>query len=470
MGSILETDLSAWLLKTTWEASVLVCVVLLAQWNFRQHLAPRWRYRLWLLVVIRLALPCSIESDWSMFNFFGGWPSFEAQSAIFGKPFTTAPSLVGDGPKSARKPDYTLVNSSGDKPHLTFIRRNLRISPIAWIWLAGALGLSLKLLRSSVRLNRIIGRQRILTNPTVLNLLEDCRELMGVRAPLVIVETDLVAGPALYGFLRPRLLLPEGFTACFTEEELRQVLTHELAHIKRHDIAMNWSMTALHVFHWFNPFVWLAFQRMRADRELACDQLALSYAREGESRRYGETIIKLLETFGRAPTLPCLAGILENTGMMRQRIGMIANFPGKSQWSFFALPIFLALGAVGLTDAKSVKFPSAPEPAPHDWAQSLPAETRQTAFMPAVDPPPVRGLTDISPEALQSPNAKMLGLVPDNRSLQTARAQALIAISQIKEARQELGEDAGDVLDGYLGVLEKFVQETQEFEGKSAER
>jgi hypothetical protein len=160
----------------------------------------------------------------------------------------------------------------------------------------------------------------------------------------------------------------------------------------------------------------------------------------------------------------------KDTGMMRRRIGMIASFPRQSQWSLFALPILVALGAVGLTDAKTVKFPSAPEPAAPAWAQSLPPETRQTVAMPAIEPPPVRGVTDISPEALQSLNTKMLGLAPDNRSLEAARAQAQSAITQIKETRQELGDDAGDVLDGYLAVLEKFVQETQNLEDKFAEK
>src|SRR5437763_16965944 len=105
---------------------------------------------------------------------------------------------------------------------------------------------------------------------------------MGVGAPVVVVEMEEVGSPSLFGFVRPRLLLPAGLTRSFSLEELRYVFLHELGHIKRHDILIGWLMTAVQILHWFNPFAWLASYRMRMARELACDALALSCAREEE--------------------------------------------------------------------------------------------------------------------------------------------------------------------------------------------
>ena len=101
---------------------------------------------------------------------------------------------------------------------------------------------------------------------------------------------------------------------------------HELSHIKRRDILTGWLMTALQILHWFNPLVWLAFHRMRVDRELACDALALSYAKEEENQPYGRTIIKLLEGFGCSTWAPSMAGTVENKNQMKERISMIAKF------------------------------------------------------------------------------------------------------------------------------------------------
>src|SRR5215475_5137299 len=56
------------LLKASWQAGVLILLVLAAQWAFRGRLSPRLRYGLWLLVVARLALPWTIPSGLSLFN------------------------------------------------------------------------------------------------------------------------------------------------------------------------------------------------------------------------------------------------------------------------------------------------------------------------------------------------------------------------------------------------------------------
>ena len=57
------------LLKASWQAAVLILLVLAVQWIFGRRLSPRWRYSLWLLVVARLALPWTIPSSVSVFNF-----------------------------------------------------------------------------------------------------------------------------------------------------------------------------------------------------------------------------------------------------------------------------------------------------------------------------------------------------------------------------------------------------------------
>lgn len=73
-----------------------------------------------------------------------------------------------------------------------------------------------------------------------------------------------------------------------------------------------------------------------------------------------------------------------------------------------------------------------------------------------------------SPEAAQKFNETMDGLLSGKLNIQDIRAQAVNSIGQIKAARKELGDDAGDMLDGYLAILEKFVQETGPAAGSPA--
>ena len=57
-----------WILQTTWQTTVLVGLILLAQWLLRRRLAPAWRYGLWLLLIVRLLMPIVPPSGFSIFN------------------------------------------------------------------------------------------------------------------------------------------------------------------------------------------------------------------------------------------------------------------------------------------------------------------------------------------------------------------------------------------------------------------
>jgi beta-lactamase regulating signal transducer with metallopeptidase domain len=225
-----------------------------------------------------------------------------------------------------------------------------RINILPLVWLVGAVIFGIYVFISNFRLWRIIKSQRPLTQEKVLELLEDCKKVMNIQTVVAVVATDKVKSPALFGFIRPRLLLPNGMIEDFSYDQLRYVFLHELAHLKRHDIFIGWVMAILQILHWFNPLVFLAFHRMRADRELACDGLALSQMNVDEPKMYGRTIVNLLEKFSQFQILPAVAGILESKSQMKRRITMIAQFK-KSTYrpSMGAVIFMLLLGIVVLT-------------------------------------------------------------------------------------------------------------------------
>jgi len=328
-----------WLWRASWQASVLIVLVLLAQWLLRRQLAPRWRHALWLLVVIRLALPWAPESRVSLFNWF---------HVLSPTPSASSQTLISPAADAEEQSDASLAVA----PTTSALQFPWRTG-LAGLWLAGVVVLPAWLFVTNRRLGGRIRRQRPVTNTTVLDLLEDCKQEMGVCTPLTLIETSAVASPSLYGFIRPRLLLPAGFTQSFSLPELRYVFLHELGHVKRGDILLNWLTTALLILHWFNPVVWYAFSRMQADRELACDALALSHTKEAENQSYGQTIIKLLESFCRPARSPGMVGILENKNQMKRRINMIAKFKKTNRWPVAAIMAFAGLAMITLTDAQS---------------------------------------------------------------------------------------------------------------------
>ena len=366
------SELTAWAGRTSLQACLLIVVILLVQRALGDRLVPRWRSALWLLLLVRLALPWLPESHVSIYNvlpFAGGRATTPGH---YETPSPTAltgagAALHGESAISIPIADAPAQTERAISPTTPVSARRALVAPVAtflpmllpFAWLAGVLVVLGCAIAQSHALSRAIRRHRFVTDHGTLALLEDCKQESGIHSYLAVVETEHVRSPALFGIIRPRLLLPAGTLATLGREQLRHVFLHELAHLQRHDIAVNWLMTALLALHWFNPLVWYAFARMRADRELACDALALSHARPEESREYGLTFVHLLERYTQPRRLPSLAGVLEKQSDMKRRIAMIARFPQISGLhpAFVGL-LFLALGTVTLTGAPTKPPPT----------------------------------------------------------------------------------------------------------------
>jgi beta-lactamase regulating signal transducer with metallopeptidase domain/uncharacterized GH25 family protein len=364
-----------WLLRTSWQAAVLALLVLAVQWIFQKRLSASWRHALWLLVLVRLLLPVSPHSALSLFNYTG-------LERIGPAPVPVAKSSTPPGPSGATvngapvdppalrlrmisEPITTLpagpvlpsVRDAASAPKasaslLSSIWKRLPVAA-AWCWLAGVVLLTVRITVQNLLFARRLRTGIEIRDAEVLALFERCKSRFGLRVSVRLFETSAVTSPAIYGWWHPRLLLPNQMLAQFNQEELRYVFLHELAHIKRRDMAVHWLTTALRVLHWFNPVLGFAFRRLAADRELACDEMALGQSAEHERRPYGETILKLLERCAQPAALPGLLGLLEDKDQMTRRITMIARFRKHSRWSLLALALVAALGLVTLTDAQS---------------------------------------------------------------------------------------------------------------------
>ncbi len=224
------------------------------------------------------------------------------------------------------------------------------------IWLGGAAALALYLLFLNGKLWLKYRKAALSPDPYLAAVVAECKRELGVkRTPAVIVCPE-IKSPALLGFLRPRLLLPSGLSGKLEHDELRCILLHELAHLKRADIAVYWLTGLLQALHWFNPLVWHAFYRMRQDAEAACDALVLSRFSRAERIRYGRTMIKLAATGGetRPVLLPGLAGVVEEESQIKRRITMISRFKKSSIALTIAGVILLTgLAIFFLTNASS---------------------------------------------------------------------------------------------------------------------
>ena len=211
--------------------------------------------------------------------------------------------------------------------------------------------------------------------------------------------------PALYGVFRPSIMVDAGVLAALTDDEVRYIFLHELAHLKRMDNLANWIAAIVSALHWFNPVVWYAGYRMRQDREVACDARVLNYLKPDEHKGYGETIIRLLQSLSAARWAPVAVGMSGNDkSTIKRRIKMIKMFKKPTfRWTALAVAVMLIISAVALTNSPASANPGDNTP------DTLPGEQIPDEATPGPTPgaaPPVSGEDPAAPGRSRYPTIR----------------------------------------------------------------
>jgi HEAT repeat protein/beta-lactamase regulating signal transducer with metallopeptidase domain len=172
------------------------------------------------------------------------------------------------------------------------------------IWLSGAAAILGRLLLGLVAVHVLARRSPSATAAAWLPLARDLAARLGV-AGVSFRRGRHASMPMAWGLIRGTVTLPEDADA-WPDERLRIVLLHELAHVKRRDCLTHVLVQAACACYWFNPLVWIAARRVRAERERACDDLVLAAGTPGPD--YADQLLDIARVMraGRFPAV--LAG------------------------------------------------------------------------------------------------------------------------------------------------------------------
>ena len=393
--------------RASWQAAALALVVVLLLRCFGERLSPRWRFLLWGVVLTRLLFVATPASPWSAFNLVRWNPESSARPIAQHEAdarFAAVPHRMG----STTGPHETNVESprvAGSAPEsstaqVSAPRRRRRFPPgsqwnarprsrvwfdavfilriLTAFWLAGCLFFGLKLLASVLILRRRLSACRAVTDEGLLELLETSRRRMGLKRTPALLVTPECLSPCIVGTWNPRIVLPESVVTQSSPARLRHVLAHELAHLVRGDLWTNWLLLTARILHWFNPVAWWTVREMIAEREAACDELALAAVGETDRSAYAATIVELAASLAPSAIAPGLIGLFSSTCRLKARLERLLRSPSVTTLRApLAASLLLGMALLGLTDAMPRRQGPSPESSPRRHRRRNPRRPRK---------------------------------------------------------------------------------------------
>jgi HEAT repeat protein len=150
---------------------------------------------------------------------------------------------------------------------------------VGFLWVAGALGVLAYAISGAIGA-WWIRRSALRIEAPWVEEAHALAEAFEISGSIDIVQSKAVTMPLVCGVWRPLMVMPAS-AAEWSDDRRLVVVLHELAHIKRRDCLTQAMAQVVCAAYWFNPMVWLAARRLRAERERACDDFVLAAGQKG---------------------------------------------------------------------------------------------------------------------------------------------------------------------------------------------
>jgi beta-lactamase regulating signal transducer with metallopeptidase domain len=239
-------------------------------------------------------------SNSGSFIFAGSEPLYApAPPSVTASPAAVMPATMGNAVVGA------LENLPGASPNV-----------LPWLvgaWLCGVAFFGLRFTGGFLLLEHRRRRHSAALNPRILAMCEELQCRLRLSSAIRYLECNWLQAPAVIGWFRPIVLLPVSALTGLSEEQLRAVIVHELAHIRRLDAFVNLFQILVEALLFYHPAAWWLNWRIRAERELCCDEIAVSLA---SNRVEYARALTLMAEWKDAPMLAMAA----NRGPLSRRI------------------------------------------------------------------------------------------------------------------------------------------------------
>ncbi len=311
------TDAVKLILSLSVSGGALALLLFALKWAFRHRLPKSFQYYVWLVVLLRLALPVS----------FG----FSVTDSIF-RAIDSAPGGVNAALKAPHteiyRPNMPILVQPGEEfSFIDAVRARDEslgsslhtVDYLLLIWVAGAvITLGIKVY-GYARFSANLKRMHRSASPGEEQLLRRLSD-----GKVAIKRNPLARTPMLTGLFRPVIVLPD---KAYSDEELLFILEHELTHYRRLDIPLKWLSLLVLCAHWFNPLAYFIHKEIDKACELSCDEAVIKALDAKGKQTYGETLISAVAP---ARFIGALTTMCRDKATVKERLIAIMNYKHAS--------------------------------------------------------------------------------------------------------------------------------------------
>lgn len=268
--------------------SILVLLVLLFKAAVGSRISPKIGYLMWLCIIAAILGVLTPN--------IGTW-NFETANIVR----NTAVNNISSALR---------INGTNANDLYISVNKN-KILPC--IWLLGVIVNIIVIVLSQIGLDRL---------PKIKcenKMFDKWCKTTGVKANLYICGN--VNSPLSFGIISPAVVIP---VHILDSRHFEFIILHELIHHKHKDIIVNYFALIVKVFYWFNPFVYIMYNRLKQDMEIYCDYSVIEYT--GNNAGYGCALIETAAYVHRYKTADYFGAVKNN---IRERVKRIACYSHK---------------------------------------------------------------------------------------------------------------------------------------------
>ena len=299
------------LLQMSFAGGILILAVIVIRALAINMLPKKAFHALWWISVVRLMIPFSIPSAFSVYSLMGSHAPGNGSQAIRVLP-------IGASGQAASMPD-SITNA---------------VSTWTVVWAAGVLVCAVFFSLAYWKC-----RKEFQTSIPVGNdFTENWLCVHQQRRRISIRQSGRFSAPLTYGVLHPVILMPTS-TKWENTDSLEYVLAHEYVHIRRFDSIRKLVLIVVLCVHWFNPLVWVMYILANRDIELLCDEAVVRFFGENTKAAYARALISMEET--RSGLTPLCSSFSKNA--IEERITAIMKIKKTTVFSL-VLAGFIVVG------------------------------------------------------------------------------------------------------------------------------